>query len=157
MATYSAILSSPEQSSFSLDLGFKYSNIAARYSSLPCLFAEYIDSLLWSYQFPARRPEQAWQFGRLVIQNLIDDYYHAQNRSRTKCCYRSYRQKSDSSVFAKPAQNFIFIAKMSFLTHFWLISDSFLTHFWLISDSFLTHFWLISDSFLIHFMLKIQI
>ncbi len=38
---------------------------AFRYRSQPSLLSEYTDSLLWSYQFPAWHPEQAWQFGRL--------------------------------------------------------------------------------------------
>jgi hypothetical protein len=50
---------------------------AFRYRSQPCLLSEYIDSLLWSYQFPARRPEQAWQLGRFSSSSSFGDYHYA--------------------------------------------------------------------------------
>jgi hypothetical protein len=44
---------------------------AFRYRSQSRLLSEYIDSLLWSYQFPAWRPEQAWQFGQSSLPALL--------------------------------------------------------------------------------------
>ena len=45
--------------------GFLLLSVAAH--NQPFVRVLYIDSLLWPRQFPARSPEQAWQFGQLVL------------------------------------------------------------------------------------------